>query len=474
MTAITPLPSFPRWGLLIVAILALFGALAAGYIVVQPSYTVYVDGQARRVNGSHKTVAEVLAAAEVELRPEDRVEPDPAAPAADEQAIQVIRAQPVTVRTESGSKTYWTHQETVGAFIAEAGLPVRRTDQIIGDGQQISFAALESALLPEVLEIGNFVTITIQDGERQQTVRTAAQTVGRALQEAGITIYAADGVAPPLGSWLSPGLAITVNRSMPLTIQVDARVIQTRSHHTNARDVLAEAGIGLVGLDFARPGPDVRLKAGDTIEVVRVTEDFRLEDQPIPYEILWQPTDQLEIDSRALLQSGVPGVLRQRLRVRHENGVEVSQTPDAQWMAREPVAEIMGYGTQIVVRAVETPEGFLEYWRVVRMRVTAYTAASSGKPPDHPAYGITASGLRAGTGIVAVDPRVVPFRTWVYVPGYGTGYAGDTGGGVKGRWVDLGYSEGEYKSWSGYVDVYYLVPVPEPEDINYLIPTQLP
>jgi resuscitation-promoting factor RpfB len=123
---------------------------------------------------------------------------------------------------------------------------------------------------------------------------------------------------------------------------------------------------------------------------------------------------------------------------------------------------------------VDTPQGAFEYWRVVRMRVTAYTAASSGKPPSHPAYGITASGLEAGTGIVAVDPRVVPFRTWVYVPGYGMGYAGDTGGGVKGRWIDLGYDEAEYRSWSGQVDVYYLTPVPPEDRINYLIPTTIP
>jgi resuscitation-promoting factor RpfB len=474
MTAITPLPGLPRWGLLILAVLTLFGALAAGYIAVQPSYTIYVDGAPQRVSGSYETVGEVLAAAGVSVRPEDRVEPAPGALASAKEAIQVLRAKPVTVRTEMGSKTYWSHQHTVAAFIAEAGIQVDRTDQLAGDGRPIAFNALESTALPDVLEIGNFVTVTIEDGERQQTLRTAAQTVGAVLQEAGIAIYAADGVEPPLGTWLAPGLLIQVRRSMPLTIRVDGRAIQTRSHHANARDVLAEAGFGLVGLDYVRPGPEVRLEPGATVEVVRVTEDFRLEDQPIPYETHWQPTDQLEIDSRALLQSGTPGIMRQRVRVRYENGIEVSQTPDAQWVAREPVDEIIGYGTQIVVRAVETPEGFLEYWRVVRMRVTSYTAASSGKPPDHPAYGITASGLRAGTGIVAVDPRVVPFRTWVYIPGYGTGYAGDTGGGVKGRWIDLGYSQGEYKSWSGYVDVYYLTPVPEPDDINYLIPTALP
>jgi hypothetical protein len=42
---------------------------------------------------------------------------------------------------------------------------------------------------------------------------------------------------------------------MPLTIRVDGRVVQTRSHHTNARDVLAEAGIGLVGLDYVASWP---------------------------------------------------------------------------------------------------------------------------------------------------------------------------------------------------------------------------
>ena len=49
---------------------------------------------------------------------------------------------------------------------------------------------------------------------------------------------------------------------------------------------------------------------------------------------------------------------------------------------------------------------------------------------------------------------------------------GDTGGGVKGRWIDLGYDEDELVAWSSYVDVYYLTPIPE--EINYLIPEVLP
>lgn len=463
-----------RLVLLLGGLVVLLVITAAGYLAVRPAYAVYVDGETVTVSGSYEQVADVISAAGITVRAEDRVTPALNAPAEPDSAIQVTRARAVTVRTEEGTRTLWTHQPTLAAFLAEAGVHVQRTDQISADGSAVPFKALNETAVPEVVEIGRFMTIAIHEGQQRQTLRTAAQTVGGALQEAGVTLYAADGVEPPLGNWLEPGMEIRVQRSMPLTIKVDGRLVNTRSHHRNARDVLAEAGIGLVGQDYVRPGPETPLQANDIIEVIRVTEDFRIEDENIPFETGWQPSDQLELDTRARLQAGVPGILRRRIRVRYENGTKVDETPDAEWVAREPVDEIMGYGTNVVVRSIETPGGYYEYWRKVRMRVTSYTAASSGKAPDHPAYGITASGLRAGTGIVAVDPNVVPFRSWVYVPGYGTGFAGDTGGGVKGRWIDLGYDQSEYQSWSGYVDVYYLTPVPEPDDINYLIPTWLP
>lgn len=459
----------------VVFLLALGGVIAAGYAATQESYTIYVDDQpAQRITGNFGTVAEVLAAAGIETRAEDLVVPGLAETAVSHSGIQIIRAKSVTVRSEAGTQTYWTRQPTLGAFLAEHNLLPERTDQIAADGLPVSFAMLDQTPLPTTLEIGRFVTITIVEGGEQQTVRTATQTVGAALAEAGIEMYGTDGVEPALGAWLQPNMTIRVQRSFPLTITADGRIIQIRSHHSNVLDVLAEAGIGLVGYDYTLPGPEATLKANDTIQVVRVTEDFRLVDEPIPYQTLWQASDQLDLDSTALISAGVPGIKRQRVRVRYENGVEVSQTVDGEWVAQQPVNQVIGYGTRITVQTIDTPEGPLEYWRVVRMRVTAYTAASSGKSPDHPGYGITASGVPAGTGVVAIDRSVVPFRSYVYVPGYGKALAGDTGGGVRGRWIDLGYDEDEYVSWSGYVDVYYLTPVPAPEDINYLLPSGLP
>lgn len=70
----------------------------------------------------------------------------------------------------------------------------------------------------------------------------------------------------------------------------------------------------------------------------------------------------------------------------------------------------------------------------VEMVATAYTPSCNG------CGGRTAIGLRAGPGIVAVDPRVIPLGTHLFIPGYGFALAGDTGSDIQGYRVDLGFA----------------------------------
>ncbi|WP_305146634.1 3D domain-containing protein [Anaerovorax odorimutans] len=51
--------------------------------------------------------------------------------------------------------------------------------------------------------------------------------------------------------------------------------------------------------------------------------------------------------------------------------------------------------------------------------------------------GRTAMGTKARVGAIAVDPKVIPLGTKVYVDGYGHARAEDTGGNIKGKTVDL-------------------------------------
>ncbi|MFJ7951493.1 3D domain-containing protein [Lysinibacillus sp. NPDC096418] len=80
------------------------------------------------------------------------------------------------------------------------------------------------------------------------------------------------------------------------------------------------------------------------------------------------------------------------------------------------------------------------------MRATAYTAYCEG------CSGITANGtdIRSNPNqkVIAVDPRVIPLGTKVWVEGYGEAIAADTGGAIKGNKIDVFIpSEGQARNW---------------------------
>ncbi|MBE2224175.1 MAG: G5 domain-containing protein [Anaerolineae bacterium] len=337
----------------------------------------------------------------------------------------------ITVQIGTHLQTYGTTQTTLGDFLAEAQIPVGAADEVVVNGRSIPRADLYDIPLPEQVSI-------------QPPIATA--TIAPTVTKTAVTY----------------------------TILVDGSSQTLQSSHTNPLDVITQAGILLNELDYTRPGSAAALQPGDTIEVIRVTEQVIIEDEAIPYETVWQPNDQMDLDTREQISVGTPGLARKQITIRTENGIEVSQEQTASWIEQEPVNEVTAYGTRITLNTINTEQGPREYWRVVKMRVTSYTAASSGKSPDHPGYGITASGLPAGKGVVAIDPNVVPFQSEVFVPGYGVAIAGDTGGGIRGRWIDLGWDADNYESWTGHVDVYYLAPVPSADKINYLIPSVVP
>jgi 3D (Asp-Asp-Asp) domain-containing protein len=99
------------------------------------------------------------------------------------------------------------------------------------------------------------------------------------------------------------------------------------------------------------------------------------------------------------------------------------------------------------------------------MKATAYTSdyASTGKSPGDYGFGRTATGTQArrnpnGFSSIAVDPRVIPYGTKLYVEGYGYAIAEDTGGAIKGNIIDVYFnSAGECSNWGvRYVNVYIL------------------
>ncbi|MBP9503566.1 MAG: DUF348 domain-containing protein [Candidatus Promineofilum sp.] len=445
-------------------------ALAVACRSAAPTYTVRDGAATIPVTGSYETVGEVLAAAGLVPAAEDAVAPRLDAPADPATPIAIDRAAEITVIDADSVTTYRTQAETLGGFLSEAGLAPPPGSRLLADGSPVDPQNIDAAALPVTLVFDPYKRVIITDGDRRWALRTTALTVGAALLESEVSLGALDDVSPPREAALTDDLEIVVERAAPYIVAADGQTVEVHSGATIVSGVLADNGIALGSLDYTRPAIDATVAPGDTIEVVRVTERIDAEDVVIPFETVYEAAADMEIDTLAELSAGSNGMMQRRIRVLLENGVEVSREPAGEIITVAPVNRVLRYGTNIIIRTIDTPEGPVEYWRKVNMRVTSYTATSAGKKPGEPGYGITASGVQAGTGVIAVDPKVVPFRSYLYVPGYGVGFAGDTGGGIKGRFIDLGYDEDEYQSWHSFVDVYFLGPPPPPDEIRWILP----
>ncbi len=383
--------------------------------------------------------------------------------------------------------TLQTLAPTVGDVLKEAGVVLGPADRLVLEGRDTVLRPEKplSELLPPLsagdfpferrfsplsLSVRRAARMEIVDGGVSLPVETRAATVAEALRSARVPFYEQDGVRPDLASPVFPGLRVNIERAIPLTLESDGQRLETRVLGETVGDALEAEGIALAGKDFTTPAIDSPLQEGLLIQVVRVNEEFKLDSEVIPYETLWQPDPELELDHRRIARVGQEGVLRRLIRFVYEDGELVEETVEREWVAHPPQDRIIAYGTKIVWRELETPQGPIRYWRHMRVFASSYTAATSGKTRDHPAYGITRAGWVATKGVIAVDPTVIPLLTRMYVPGYGFGTAADTGGAIKGRIIDLAYDEDKLVRWWWWTDAYLLGPVPQPEKIRWILP----
>jgi uncharacterized protein YabE (DUF348 family) len=433
--------------------------LFVGYQRTSIRVRLVADDYERDIRTHQTTVEALLREAGLTVYPEDVVEPGLSERLVSNATISVHRARPVVVEVDGQTINARTQETTTGKILTALDVNVSQHDEVRTFSEMIADEAQDSAIH---IQIKRAVPITVKEvGSPPTHLYSTASTVGEALHAAGIILYLADDVSPSQSSAVEPGIHISINRSVPVTILADGHTLRTRTRRSAAGDVLADAGISLHGLDFSEPDLDSPVEEGMEIQVVRVREQVLVQQETIPFETQWGPDPELELDHQRVGQDGQLGVFERRIRVRYEDGQEVNRQADAEWVAKPPQPRIYNYGTKIVLRTIDTPSGPVEYWRKFRMLATSYNAASAGKSPEHPRYGITRLGWKMRFGIVAVDPRLIRLGSKVYVPGYGIGDAADTGGAIRNLRIDLGYDDDNLVSWYRCVDVYLLAPVPD-------------
>src|SRR6185503_2351956 len=190
----------PRW-FIIVGLVALGALGLAGLSLRQKTVTVDDAGQILTLHTQAASVGEALQSAGLVLYPEDIVQPAVNSPLDHGMAIRLDRATPVEI-TEAGVRfVIRTHQQKIGAIIAEAGKTVAPGDSVYVDGRRIPSELFDTpGPVPHALLIQRAMAVTILDGDSSHTLTTSALTPGDAIAEANIPLYVADGVTPPLAS----------------------------------------------------------------------------------------------------------------------------------------------------------------------------------------------------------------------------------------------------------------------------------
>ena len=289
---------------------------------------------------------------------------------------------------------------------------------------------------------GFYVTVSA-DGKSESVLLHTGDTVKTALQKNGVTLDSDDLVNIPLAQTAKADMEIEVTRQYPVDVLVDGEhirpVLKEGTVGDALKDALKKAGIVLGDEDIILPDPDTEVSEGLVLTVKRVTYREVETTEPVPYTTTRQETDTMAEGASRVTKLGENGERTVVSREKLIDGIVYEREEISSAIIKQPVAQVMLVGTkkaeQKVSAAKTTSTGgtlkdkdgnTVEYSKYFTGRCTAYTATGAR----------TATGRKAQYGHIAVDPKVIPYGTKLYIASpngktvYGYAIAADTGGAM--------------------------------------------
>ena len=304
------------------------------------------------------------------------------------------------------------------------------------------------AIILSVTFINMRKTVTMEIDGKEETFVTYKGTVKDVLDTNGVEVNPKDKVQPALNSKVSEGDTISIKRAVSVELTVGDKQVKIDTAEDTIEEVLEveeelkNQGIEFnEGLDEITPALNTKITSNLKINLVKVEVKKELAKEAIDFDVVVETDANLDSGLEEVRQDGASGEKEVTYEIVYKNGEEFSRAVKSSKVVAEPVNKVVAQGTR---KTFASRDGqLLNYKSVIYCESTAYSGG-----------GVTATGtvpVRDPNGIstIAVDPRVIPLGSLVYVEGYGRAVAADTGGAIKGNIIDVYVnSEAEaYNNW---------------------------
>ncbi|MCP1143238.1 G5 and 3D domain-containing protein [Lysinibacillus endophyticus] len=346
----------------------------------------------------------------------------------------------VIVNANGVEEELLTHAKTVEDLFDEKGLEISKYDKVT--------PSLNSEIVSGMTinwEQAREVTISV-DGN-QSKVWTTEKIAKNILEEANIEVTEHDIVSVALDTEVGETNKIDIQKAFQLTLVDGKNKRQVWSTSTTVANFLKQQGIQLNEFDRVEKDLEDVITPDDKVTIVRVEKVTDVVEESIDFAVETKSDSSLLKGKEKVVSQGEKGKVSRTYEVIKENGKVVEKVLKSEKVLKEPKTKVVAVGSKVVTAKVsrgssEPASSGKEFY----VTATAYTPYCEG------CSGTSAAGinLRSNSNlkVIAVDPNVIPLGTKVWVEGYGNAIAGDTGGAIKGKKIDiLVQSKSEANKW---------------------------
>lgn len=352
--------------------------------------------------------------------------------------------------------------ETIEEALKDNGLELKEGDQVTPSRDLVISASL-------TVEVKRLCRVNVTAGGEVRELELLGGTVADALKEAGVKLGEQDSCNFDLESPLEDGMSIEISQAFHIRVTADGKTRDYQVAAATVASALEKCGITVGKEDRLNVPWDAELKDRMRIVLQRVKIEEEREKEEIDYETKYISTRDLPQGETKRLTAGLKGSKESSYRAVYVDGKLESRELLSEKVTAEPIKEVVMRGIGYTTTAPQldfeddgsgyqgsdssgsgssdgsgggvlsqpaltvNAEGgtFTDAWG----ETVTYTKAMTGTCTAYCIPGGTTSvGLEAVRGVIAVDPKIIPYGTRMYVASpdgkivYGYGVAGDTGG----------------------------------------------